>query len=400
MTRLLLAPLAVLLAAACSGRESEPYSPPESQPTPTWAANVTTVAQSPVVSLPPASATPGGRDELGSLHLVWADGPVLRHGVLPLGGTQWTLLTIPTTSGARIYSPNISYAAPGVFIASWIEDRSDGTLRVMVARSGDHGATWDPSLVIASGATVRSVAALRALQRTTGASSATVVWIDGTPARVRASTWDGTTWNLSKWSTPATVSHGLVGAPTIVTLANSNETLLAAWDETPATANARIVMARSTNAGTTWATDTVSDVTVTGKPVTSLSVALASGTTRYVAWSTTDAFISASTTGMIYSTPVNLGPGANARVSAGDAGRGTVTWDYMTTTAESDSRSALALTYDSFATVSGPWSMPGGQATPARAQTLGLLAGRTLDMLWVDVSGGSRAIQYRVAALP
>src|SRR5438105_3227435 len=212
----------ILGCTGCGAHGTEPFVP-TGTPSPTWSANLVTVSQSTVTFLAPTAASVGGRDELGTMHLVWGDGPVLRHGFVPLGDTQWSLRTIPTTTGATISAANIVYCAPGTFIASWIENRNDGFLRVLVSRSLDHGATWDPSLVVASAATVSGSVALYGFQRVAGGSGAVVAWADGNPLRVRASTWDGSGWNLSHWSSIATLSSNAAGSADDVVLGGRGE---------------------------------------------------------------------------------------------------------------------------------------------------------------------------------
>ena len=385
--------------AACSGRESDPFVPTQ-VPTPIWAANFASVSVSPFTSLAAAGTNAGGRDELGTMHLVWADASILRHGFIAINETNWSLRTIPTTAGAIVRGAALGYAIPGIFIAAWSEDRNDGQFRVMVSRSSDHGATWDVPIQLVAGPTVSTTVALYAFARSSGGSGAVVAWTEGSPARVKSSAWSGTLWASAQWSTPSFISSSATGSAREVVLAGRGDVVIAAWTDTRTTAAGDVFMSKSITAGSTWQAD--AKAAVSRVPATSPSVTFTSAGSLLLAYVSSGSVYVTSVpdVGGTFAVDVALGTGVRPHVTTGENGRSAVSWDYTSTAIDSDSRTGLAISYDNFLTESGPFVMPGSETTTARVQSAVFLAGRTMDVVWVDVSGGTRAVEHRTAALP
>lgn len=401
--------VAALLVASCSGRVEAPFVPGP-PPQPIWAINSVTIYQSPNARIAGNGAAAGGRDDLGTMHLLWEDGTALRHGFVPLTQTTWTVRNIATfASAATVRRPTLAILPGGLFLAAWLEQLG-GTYRIVVSRSIDHGANWDTPLSLLSTATAISSPSLYVYQRANGTTGAVIAWSDPptlAPGQVYTSVWRGTTWSASDWTPASAISGNTTGSARDVSLAGRGEDVVAAWADTrgaPA-GGTGVFITTSSNGGLSWGAASLAGVPI-GASAVGTEPAVAVGADRSVVLTWTNGatvYASRSTDrGVTFSLPRRMGDGFAARPAVSDGGRVAIGWTNGAGASADETAflSSLALSYDNLLTVAGPSEMPGSATTRARASTRAFLSGTTLDMIWVDVSGGTRALTHRTAALP
>lgn len=398
--------LAALATAACGSRGDDPFVPPP-PPQTTWALNIVTVAQSAVARLGLPGSRPGGRDDLGTMHLVWEEGSLLRHGFVSLTQTQWTLRTIPTvSSSATIRGPALVFPSGALFIAAWLEQLGV-TSRIVVARSQDRGANWETPITLSFGTVAVSSPVIHAYRRANNTFGAVVAWSEpgSSSGRIMYSMWRGTGWSAADWTANAPLSTNLAGNARDVSISGLGENLIAAWaDPRGATGGTGIFMARSSNGGQTWQSEGLIGIPIGTSGVgTEPSVAVENDGDVYIAWNTNNSvrIARSSDSGINFSAPRPLGPGFGPNVTTGDNDRIAVAWTGGNASdPEAQHIVSLALSLDDLVTVDGPAAMPGSASISARSQARAFLSGTALDMIWTDVTGGNRSIQHRTAALP
>jgi hypothetical protein len=400
--------LGIGLLAACGDRPEQPFVPGP-PPEPIWAVNAVQVFQSPGSRLAANNGVAGGRANLGTMHLFWEDGTVLRHGFVTLTQTAWQVLTVPTfSSAATVRRPVVSYASGGTFLAAWLEQLG-ATHRIVVSRSLDYGATWESPISLVASTEAISSPVLYAYQRATGTLGAVVAWSDAPTApavRVRATTWRGAAWSAADWTAPAPVSSNTSGSAQQVTIDGRGEEVIAVWSDSRAASGvAGLFSARSTNGGQSWGPDALIGVPIGSSAVgTEPSVTLGPGADMALAWSHQGAvWVSRSSDrGVNWSAPLRLGPGHGGQAAIGDPGRIAIGWTNGAAagTDENTHSLSLAVSGDNLLTMNAPNAMPGSAGVAARTSVRLFITGPTLDLIWIDVSGGTRSIQHRTARLP
>lgn len=405
------AALALVALSSCGGGRADDPFEPGPPPAPTWALNSVTVGNSANTRLSGNNAVSGGRDDLGTMHLLWEDGSVIRHGFVSLSQTLWTVITVPNFAPlATVRRPVLAYPFGAVFLAAWLEQLG-GSNRIVVSRSLDHGATWDAPISLVSTTASISSPVMHAFRRANGSLGAVVAWTDASPpigGRIFSTTWRGGTWALSDWTSIAPISSNTAsGVARDVSIAGNSEHVIAVWADTRgATGGGTAVFAsRSTNGGLTWDADGLIGVPIGTSAVGSEpAVAVGPAGDVVASWTAAGAIRASRSTdrGGIWSAPNRLGDGFASRPAIGDNGRIAVAWTVGGGSGSNESLHTvgLSITLDNFLTVEGPSAMPGSATTTARTQGQAFLLGTALEMVWIDVSGGTRAVQHRTARLP
>jgi hypothetical protein len=296
-----------------------------------------------------------------------------------------------------------------VFLAAWLEQVGT-TNRIVVSRSLDHGATWDAPITLAFGTGAFSSPVMYAYRRSSGTMGAVVAWSDPatpTPGRVVTTFWRGTGWTINDWSTVAPLSTNVTGSARQVALAGVGENVFAAWADPRGApvGGTGVFISRSTNGGQSWQQDALIGIPVGTSAVGSdPAVALELDGDVYVAWSAADGVrvVRSPDNGLNFSAPRTLGPGFGPSIATGDDDRIAVAWTGVGGDAADEAQHfvSLALSYDDLVTIDTPTAMPGSASIRSRTQARAFLAGASLDMAWIDVTGGQRAVQHRTARLP
>ncbi len=403
--------LAIAVLSACGGRIADPGAPGGEPPEPTWAPSSVTVSQSPQTRIASSNAVAGGRDDLGTMHLLWEDGPVLRHGLIPLRQTTWTVAPVPTFSGAStVRRPVLGLVGGPVFIAAWLEQLGS-TSRIVASRSLDRGATWDAPLSLFSTSTAISSPVLYAYRRVNGSGGAVIAWSDpatATPARLFSTVWRGNAWAASDFTSTTPISTNVtVGSARDVSLAGFGEDVVAAWADTRGITGGgtTIFISRSANGGLVWDQDGLIGVPLgTSGAGSEPGVAVGPEGDVVASWSNAGGiWVSRSIDkGNSFVLPKRLGAGFSSHPSIGDNGRIAIAWTAGAGlgTDESLHSVALSLSFDKLSSFIGPSAMPGSATTPSRTQARAFVLGANLDMIWTDVSGGTRTVMHRTAQLP
>lgn len=405
------ATIALALAAfgACSDRAREPFEPGPPQE-PTWALNSVTVATSVNARLASNSAVSGFRDDLGTMHLLWEDGTAIRHGIVTLAQTQWTVLnSLPNFSAvASVRRPVLASTASGVFIAAWLEQLG-GNNRIVVSRSLNRGGDWESPISLVSTTNAITSPVIYGFRRGSLTPGAVVAWSDpgtGLATRIFATTWRGAQWNAGDWTTAAQVSTNATGTARDVSLAGTGEEVIAVWADTRGALGGAtgIFASRSSNGGQSWDADALIGIPISSSGVGSEpSVAVGPAADVVIGWTAQGGIFAARSQdrGNTFTVPRRLGDGFGSRVAIGDGGRIAIAWTAGAGAGSDEMQHsvALSISLDNLLTVNGPGAMP-GSSTTARTQARSFLSGASLDMIWTDVAGGTRSIQHRTARLP
>jgi hypothetical protein len=228
----------------------------------------------------PAIAT----DHSGSWLIAWSssdpasgrgtDGDILLSRSTD-AGTTWTPLGAvnanPTTDVGRDEAPSIATDGAGNWLVAWSSDDPSGSHGVdgdiLVARSSDLGSTWTQLGALNGGATTDVGRDATPAIGTNGSGTWLVAWSSDDPASGRGTDGDilvarstdaGTTWNQTgAVGGGATTDIGNDQAPSIAT--SGARTWFVSWSSddpnTTTTGAATPVQSRSQSDGTTWSTE-------------------------------------------------------------------------------------------------------------------------------------------------
>ncbi len=408
--RLIVVPLAasLVLVPGCPGNGTttnpSPIDPDEEE-TITWTASATQVDSGTELELATNGTRVAQRDPLGSLHVVFTDATIVRHGVLAANASAWRVRPLTKLSGdSQVSGATLGIISNQLMLAAWMEQR--GSQRsIAVTRSLNRGELWEPPLQIAQG-NFDDAMSLLVFTRTGGNPGAVLAWHDAGLNRIVSSAWRGTLWAASDWTFPVALSTALFGATGNVSVGGSGQTVVAAWQDNRFNAEFDIFVAQSSDGGLNWSTDALLPVPAgTSAQGQSPSVAHRPSDRVYITFENQGNVYLVTSAGatLALSTPRLLGPGSRPHAAVNDGQVAATAWQHFTGNAADDSLKTLGLTVslDDFASLTGPHAMPGSASVTDVVQPTVTLSGSAIDALWVDVSvAGSRVLRHRSGELP
>jgi hypothetical protein len=406
MRALLSLAIASLVAAAGCGADSPTIGSPVTPTTPSntvvWG-QTQTVTSGANVFIAFNSATVGTRDDQETLHLVWQEGTVARHGRLVNGSTTWTMQSLPTVGGgSAVYKPTIAFVDASLMFAAWMDQTNQGR-RVLVSRSVNRGQTWDTPLVLAQGG-FDSPVSLVGLRRSNGTAGAVVAWSDTIQNAALRMAWRGGSWATSDWTSSASLASG-AGTSHDVALGARGDAVIAAWEDSRS-GQLEIFTTRSLDGGLTWGADARLSL-AGGAPARGgdPSVAIAANGAVVIAWQNASQIYGARSTtgGQSFGDVKPLGPGLFAHVAVGDGDDVAVAWEHFANASMLDDAAktiGLSISLDGLATIDGPHAMPASDAAFHRVQSAVIATGKRIDVVWIDLSPGARTLMWRGATLP
>lgn len=340
----------------------------------------------------------GGRDDTGTLHVVWSKGATAVHGTLPKGSTTWSTKNLPRLGAGRYGNVGLGIVQKGTFVALWHE--VDGTTATLVAaRTKDYGANWDPPIELAKGS-IGAVTSLHTFVRSSGADGASVCWFDESDLHVRTRTWKGTGWTASDWTDAVTLSSGFAGESKDCTVGGAGDLVVASWEwKETGVQQKKLMLTRSVDGGGTWekgAAIAAPDVEPSSQDA---SFAVDADGALWIAFQGMQKVFASKSTdlGKTFSKPAELGPGLFVKVASNNKSELAFTWEHFEGGGTKDDkvkRVGLSLTTTGLAPLAGPFAMPDSDTQYGLYYPYVMLSDAYVDVFWLDTNTGNE-LYYR-----